>query len=1522
MVKELIVSMSFLSDTRLEIKSLYDSNLVHLGSYKQEANVHLVPEDSATHYSVITTASYSNMETHITLHSEDAEIEVVSFTSNSIHFGNDTLLRGNLVVFGSVYALGYDVLTHEEDKNNFILNNYGTSAEKGINSASEKTLGYLNNLSQTTSNAIISYILNGISNMEETLGISQLNTIQNNMFTINDFENLFAAKTLDDFKQGSSNNFIVNDATSNAITLDSLITSNIYSPITTSESIYASSFYGDATHIYNVNREHFNTNEIIETPSSSNLYFTYNRAGLIAYSSNTHISNYITDLYNAYYNNLFIKDSYASNFIFSFESNLLGNVQSQEYHLRQYLDDIANPYRSNFDVYYQHHLDYFTEASDTLNSLVEIQANNISNYIASTSNILFEATTFPKENVMDYAIITSNNLFNHLRLAAASQKTLIEQASNVSEFILASSNILSSNLIASTYTDLAFCITQSNIDIVRTMQTVSQKLTNHLQQSSNNTISYANAIKYTAANLSNYITSISSNTAVSVNTAYAFINQDVLRGIKEYSNLSLYSTSNEIKNLSNIVSVAKISFSNMMPIITTDNIPESTNLSNLYFTSNRFRNSLSNKTLDNLSQGSIINNKYNRDLIVQGNITAQKVIVQGDANFKKAVYNTERVVIENYSDIPAVTLFAANNQKTAIKVKDIFVFQYDSMIGIKTATPTVSVDVNGTMSGDYFVGSGKFLRNVNLKDRTTIHLQEGFASNLYFSSSRVSEILIASNIETSNFISDLVYKVYSSNLAVATSNIFAEKIFNNDIRCSNYYINATDALAKYIINTPDRHWTYAIGTSNKLQEYAYAFNAGHSNAILHRTLEIDANIKTGSWNISNYLEQTSNRLHALKIEKITSQCVSDVFATKMNDIILNHSNHIFSLSNLFASTYLTSYALSTKDGLLDRIDASATYYSNMMNMTSNDLVSLANMNVLSLLPYNAGDIYPYSHTYDANILHLNFKDKKILNGINSDYFRLISGNSNFTEIYPVINNFTTKSSLPNYSAMNQYAFNASPLTYIYVNRQIKKLTNIAIHFAFNVSNTGLASILTFEYMDVQISNSKLTFIKGNASFVSATPIVPNTWYIVDIILYDTTIDMYINLALQQLQTFTVNSLSYQQGIFIGKTQAPIKIQDLRIYNANDAILIHLYQGLNIPEYTITSNVIIKPVRWLESPNYSCNYFSPLGRYISCSCNVCIGKKDAAEATLDIYTDDPYIYSIKTNNPIWVQSALLTSSDARIKTNIRDMKPEEALRQVLAVEPKTYKYVDNTRTDKTVYGFSAQQIRAVIPSAVSLHTNSIPNINSIGRLHDKHFITLANATSISIPSTVVLYYNDNIYYEEVLSIISSTKIKIANKSGIPDCTILVYGTIVDDFHTLDKNYIYTLNVCATQDLYRQQEDLASNLYLISPDTHSASNIAELADHVKTLKSSMTTMKNTLGQIEYDLNYITQTSEAMNVSNYVSTFMNNLMASENNIQAVLEENMTIFNTFNHKIDDLSILQTDIDNMMAIFLKNNMK
>jgi len=55
------------------------------------------------------------------------------------------------------------------------------------------------------------------------------------------------------------------------------------------------------------------------------------------------------------------------------------------------------------------------------------------------------------------------------------------------------------------------------------------------------------------------------------------------------------------------------------------------------------------------------------------------------------------------------------------------------------------------------------------------------------------------------------------------------------------------------------------------------------------------------------------------------------------------------------------------------------------------------------------------------------------------------------------------------------------------------------------------------------------------------------------------------------------------------------------------------------------------------------------------------------------------------------------------------------------------------------------------------------------------------------------------------------IKINESIEGEECFIT--GSKVDDFHTLDKNYIYTLNVCATQELYKIIQDLKNRISIL-------------------------------------------------------------------------------------------------------------
>ena len=106
--------------------------------------------------------------------------------------------------------------------------------------------------------------------------------------------------------------------------------------------------------------------------------------------------------------------------------------------------------------------------------------------------------------------------------------------------------------------------------------------------------------------------------------------------------------------------------------------------------------------------------------------------------------------------------------------------------------------------------------------------------------------------------------------------------------------------------------------------------------------------------------------------------------------------------------------------------------------------------------------------------------------------------------------------------------------------------------------------------------------------------------------------------------------------------------------------------------------------------------------------------------------------------IWVQSWIASSSDTRIKEDIQDINDDSALQMILAIEPKTYKYIDKIeKGDNKVYGFIAQQIKEVIPEAISLQKSYIPNIMLLVDYNDG-IVTLP-----SQPTKVIIKQNDKI-----------------------------------------------------------------------------------------------------------------------------------------------------------------------------------
>jgi hypothetical protein len=191
-----------------------------------------------------------------------------------------------------------------------------------------------------------------------------------------------------------------------------------------------------------------------------------------------------------------------------------------------------------------------------------------------------------------------------------------------------------------------------------------------------------------------------------------------------------------------------------------------------------------------------------------------------------------------------------------------------------------------------------------------------------------------------------------------------------------------------------------------------------------------------------------------------------------------------------------------------------------------------------------------------------------------------------------------------------------------------------------------------------------------------------------------------------------------------------------------------------------------------------------------------------------------VVSIKSTNFVWSTGGFIATSDIRIKTNIHDMEDPQCLAIINSIEPKTYEYIDKlSRGNNTVYGFIAQQVRSVLPPAVTIQKDFIPNIYCVASRNGSQFIIRDPSGEkdlsglLQTGDNVKLYDTSNnpiqIIVESIDSSNSFTFRRVSESDKLLiDSEYFVYGKEVDDFHALNKDYIFTINVCATQELSRK------------------------------------------------------------------------------------------------------------------------
>jgi hypothetical protein len=221
------------------------------------------------------------------------------------------------------------------------------------------------------------------------------------------------------------------------------------------------------------------------------------------------------------------------------------------------------------------------------------------------------------------------------------------------------------------------------------------------------------------------------------------------------------------------------------------------------------------------------------------------------------------------------------------------------------------------------------------------------------------------------------------------------------------------------------------------------------------------------------------------------------------------------------------------------------------------------------------------------------------------------------------------------------------------------------------------------------------------------------------------------------------------------------------------------------------------------------------------------------------------FSIYAGNRIYCGTEIDVGSDNRIKTNIRDISSNSALNIIRKIQPKMYNYKDYIKKGKkTNYGFIAQEVFEECQDSINKITDFIPNIYSLCEIENNCLIfkTFSTKDFDKNCNTIKLKLIDDKDNETIINVKEIlTDNSLLFNEEIKNGKYFVYGQEINDFHSLEKNVIFTLTTSAVKELDSTIEDLKTELQ----QTHSivlsqktqidalTSEVSELKELVKGL-----------------------------------------------------------------------------------------
>jgi hypothetical protein len=174
--------------------------------------------------------------------------------------------------------------------------------------------------------------------------------------------------------------------------------------------------------------------------------------------------------------------------------------------------------------------------------------------------------------------------------------------------------------------------------------------------------------------------------------------------------------------------------------------------------------------------------------------------------------------------------------------------------------------------------------------------------------------------------------------------------------------------------------------------------------------------------------------------------------------------------------------------------------------------------------------------------------------------------------------------------------------------------------------------------------------------------------------------------------------------------------------------------------------------------------------------------------------------------------IFVGSDRRIKTDFSRSGGATDLDVLRKLQVTNFRHIDTlAHGSKLKKGLIAQEVKEVMEDAVTISPDFIPSIFTLSKkiqfANGKLTVALDKKHGLEVGDMVKLIVEEGEKKAVISAVPSANSFVVEWTSPAPkDEKIFVYGKAVRDFHAVDYDQIFTLNVSATQELARQVEQL--------------------------------------------------------------------------------------------------------------------